>query len=344
MEKILVTGGAGFIGCNLADRFAGKCEKVVVLDNFSRRGSRENMEWLKQRHDNIEVVEADISSEQSKLDEAVKGCEAIYHFAAQVAVTTSVDRPKEDFADNALGTFNMLEAARKNADQAAFFYSSTNKVYGGMEEVKVNEGEKRYAYADFPNGIPETMQLDFHSPYGCSKGCADQYTRDYARIYGLKTAVFRQSCIYGQRQFGIEDQGWVAWFTIASALGKKLTIYGNGKQVRDVLHIDDLVEAYRIATEKIDVVKGKVFNIGGGAGNTMSLLELLSYLEEFFGKKIDVSYSDWRPGDQPVYISDIARAKKVFGWEPKIGVKDGVQKLHKWVSENAKMFEDLEAK
>lgn len=343
MERIVITGGAGFIGCNLADRLAESCKTVVLLDNFSRRGGKENAEWLKKRHRNIEVVKADVAKGQGALEKAVKGCDAIYHFAAQVAVTTSVAEPRKDFEENALGTFNVLEAVRKNADKAAFFYSSTNKVYGGMEQVRVVERNNRYEYADFPQGISESMNLDFHSPYGCSKGCADQYTRDYARIYGLNTVVFRQSCIYGQRQFGIEDQGWVAWFTIASALGKRLTIYGDGKQVRDVLHIDDLVRAYGMATKNIAKARGQVFNIGGGPENTMSLLELLAYLEEFFGRKINVKYSDWRPGDQPVYVSDISKAERVFGWKPEIGAKQGVQKLYSWVKENAKMFEDLEA-
>ncbi len=341
MEKIVITGGAGFIGCNLADQFAKSCRKVVILDNFSRHGGKENAKWLKERHENIEVVKADIVTDQKQLEETVKDSDAIYHFAAQVAVTTSVQDPRKDFEENALGTFNVLEAVRKNADNAAFFYSSTNKVYGGMEEIKVVERNNRYEYENFPKGIPESTNLDFHSPYGCSKGCADQYTRDYARIYGMKTVVFRQSCIYGQRQFGIEDQGWVAWFTIASALGKNLTIYGDGKQVRDVLHIDDLAEAYQVATQKIEKAKGQIFNIGGGSKNTMSLLELLAYLEEFFGKKIDVKYSDWRPGDQPVYVSDISKAESVLGWNPKIDVKQGVQKLYSWVKENKKMFENL---
>jgi len=341
MEKILVTGGAGFIGCNLADRFAEKTGKVVLLDNFCRRGSRENVEWLKQKHGNIEVVKADITKDQNALDKAVKGCEAVYHFAAQVAVTTSVTDPRSDFNDNALGTFNVLEAARKNASDAAFFYSSTNKVYGGMEEIEIVERNNRYEYKDYPKGVPETISLDFHSPYGCSKGCADQYTRDYARIYGMDTVVFRQSCIYGQRQFGIEDQGWVAWFTIASALEKQLTIYGDGKQIRDVLHIDDLVKAYEIATKGISKTRGKIYNIGGGPKNTMSLLELLAYLEEFFGKKIEVKYGKARPGDQPVFVSDISKAEKEFGWKPEIDVKKGVEKLYKWVEENAKMFKNL---
>jgi len=341
MEKIAITGGAGFIGCNAADFFAEKCGKVVVLDDFSRRGSEQNAEWLKKRHKNIEVVKADIVKDNKELAKAVKGCDAVYHFAAQVAVTTSVEDPRRDFEINALGTFNVLEAARKNSDGAAFFTSSTNKVYGGMEGVKIAERNGRYEYAGLPNGISEEMQLDFHSPYGCSKGCADQYTRDYARIYGMNTVVFRQSCIYGQRQFGIEDQGWVAWFAIASALGKKLTIYGDGKQVRDVLYIGDLVEAYDMATEKISGIRGQVFNIGGGPKNTMSLLELLAYLEEFYGKKIDVCYDKWRPGDQPVFVSDISKAKKAFGWEPKTSARQGVQLLYKWVVENREMFKGL---
>ena len=343
MEKIVITGGAGFIGCNAADFFAKKCGKVVVLDDFSRRGSAQNAEWLKKRHKNIEVVKADIVKDNAVLAKAVKGSDAVYHFAAQVAVTTSVENPRRDFEINALGTFNVLEAARKNADGAAFFTASTNKVYGGMEGIKIVERNNRYEYADCPKGISEEMQLDFHSPYGCSKGCADQYTRDYARIYGMNTVVFRQSCIYGQRQFGIEDQGWVAWFAIASALGKKLTIYGDGKQVRDVLYVGDLITAYDMANEKISGIRGQVFNIGGGPKNTMSLLELLAYLEEFYGKKIDVRYGKWRPGDQQVFVSDISKAKTAFGWEPKTSAKQGVRLLYKWVIENREMFEDLQA-
>ncbi len=341
MEKVLITGGAGFIGCNAADFFAEKASKLVVLDNFSRPGGRENLAWLRERHSNVEVVEADVVKDQAKLGNAVKGSDMVCHFAAQVAVTKSVKNPREDFEINALGTFNVLEAARKNADQAVFFTSSTNKVYGGMEQVEIVEKNGRYQYKDYPKGISEEALLDFHSPYGCSKGCSDQYTRDYARIYGLKTVVFRQSCIYGQRQFGIEDQGWVAWFAIAAALGKKLTIYGDGKQVRDVLFIDDLVRAYGLAFEAIKKTGGQIFNIGGGPQNTMSLLELLGFLEEFSGKKIDVGFSDWRPGDQPVFVSDISKAEKFFGWQPKVGAKEGVKRLYEWVSKNPEMFKGL---
>ena len=216
--------------------------------------------------------------------------------------------------------------ARDSATQRFPFH-----VHGG----KVNE------YKNLPRGISEGRLLDFHSPYGCSKGTADQYMIDYSRIYGLKTVVFRQSCIYGYRQFGIEDQGWVAWFTIAAMMGKPITIYGDGKQVRDVLFIDDLVDAYEAAVKNIDKIKGQAFNIGGGAKNTMSLLELLAFLEKFFGKKIPLRFAGWRPGDQPVFVCDIGKAKKAFGWAPKVGPKEGVKKLYDWVRDNKKLFEDL---
>ena len=217
-------------------------------------------------------------------------------------------------------------------------FASTNKVYGEMTDHGVTERGGKYQYADLPHGIAETNQLDFHSPYGCSKGTADQYVIDYARIYGMKTICFRQSCIYGPRQFGVEDQGWVAWFTIAAALGKPITIYGDGKQVRDVLHAEDLVRLFHAAYENIDKVKGRVFNAGGGAGNQLSLLELIGMLEEKEGKKIPLSFEDWRPGDQKIYVSDIRKVKSVIGWEPKISKAEGVDMLWKWVSANKNLF------
>ncbi|MDP2918199.1 MAG: GDP-mannose 4,6-dehydratase, partial [bacterium] len=220
-------------------------------------------------------------------------------------------------------------------------FSSTNKVYGGMEDIEIMERNNRHEYKDLPLGIPENRLLDFHSPYGCSKGAADQYVRDYSRIYGLRTVVFRQSCIYGKRQFGIEDQGWVAWFTIAASLDRPITIYGDGKQIRDVLFVDDLIQAFISATKMIDKTVGKIYNIGGGAENTMSLLELIAYLEEMLGKKIAYTFSDWRPGDQPVYVSDIRKAKEEFGWEPTISVKEGVERLADWVSRNKDLFQKL---
>lgn len=339
MGKILVIGGAGFIGCNLAKRFLDKGREVVVFDNFSRKGSEKNLEWLKESKGKLEVVRADIRTDQKELERCAQDAEAIYHLAAQVAVTTSVTDPREDFEINALGTFNVLEAARKAKNDAVLIFASTNKVYGKMENVKVGERNGRYEYSDLKNGIAENFPLDFHSPYGCSKGAGDQYVRDYARIYGMKNVVLRQSCIYGPRQFGIEDQGWVAWFCIASALGKPITIYGDGKQIRDVLHVADLTDAFELATEKINKTNGRIYNIGGGPKNTMSLLELVSYIEDSLGIKIDASYDDWRPGDQKVFVSNINKAKEEFGWEPKIEVKQGVQKLIQWVSENKNLFE-----
>ncbi|MFH1663557.1 MAG: NAD-dependent epimerase/dehydratase family protein, partial [archaeon] len=232
-------------------------------------------------------------------------------------------------------------AVRKSKSNPVIIYSSTNKVYGGMEDIKITERNSRHEYQDIPDGIKEDRLLDFHSPYGCSKGTGDQYARDYSRIYGLNSVVFRQSCIYGKRQFGIEDQGWVAWFTIASVLGRKITIYGDGKQIRDVLYADDLVKAFDLATQKIKQAKGKIFNIGGGPKNIMSLLELISFLGEFTGKKIEYSFDDWRPGDQPVYVSNIEKAEKEFGWKPEISAKQGVKLLAEWVKENKKEIESL---
>lgn len=315
---------------------------MTIVDNFSRNGTEENLKWLTANHtERLKVVRADIRTEHEALKSAVASADTVLHLAAQVAVTTSVVNPREDFEINALGTFNVLEAMRQTNSKAVLIYSSTNKVYGGMEDIETVERNGRYEYKDLPFGIPENRLLDFHSPYGCSKGAADQYVRDYARIYGLKTVVFRQSCIYGYRQFGVEDQGWVAWFTIATLLNKGLTIYGDGKQVRDVLFIDDLVAAYEAAAKNIEVTCGRAYNIGGGPEFQMSLLELLAYLEEFFGRKIERKFSDWRPGDQPVFVCDIRKAEQDFGWKPKVGVKEGVQKLTSWVQENPELFDFL---
>ncbi len=336
--KILLTGGAGFIGCNAADYFLKKGYEVTVLDNLSRNGTENNLKWLQGKFPNVRFVKADVTKDQSILDQEVEKVDAVIHLAAQVAVTTSVLDPRHDFNTNLLGAFNVLEAIRKSKRRPMILYSSTNKVYGGMEDVKIVEKNGRYAYKDLPTGCSEERTLDFHSPYGCSKGGADQYIIDYSRIYGLKTVVFRQSCIYGTRQFGIEDQGWVAWFIIATILGKPLKIYGDGKQVRDVLFVEDLVKCYDMAIKNIDKVSGKAYNIGGGPENQLSLLELISYLEEFLGKKIRYTFHDWRPGDQKVFVCNISKAKREFGWEPKIGVKEGVKKLFDWVNENKKLF------
>jgi CDP-paratose 2-epimerase len=336
--KLLITGGAGFIGINSADYFLAQGHDVTILDNLSRKGSSENLEWIQNKYPQVNFVLANITKDQNVVDDAVVGMDAVIHLAAQVAVTTSVTDPRSDFEINALGTFNVLESMRLNNPRAHLVYASTNKVYGGMEEVKVTEETDKYVYQDYKNGIPETENLDFHSPYGCSKGAADQYVRDYARIYGMKSTVFRQSCIYGTRQFGIEDQGWVAWFTIASILDRSIKIYGNGKQVRDVLFVEDLVRAYEIAIKSPDKSAGKIFNIGGGPHNTLSLLQLLTLLERLNGKKIKFTFHDWRPGDQPVFICDIDKAKIELGWKPKVDYSNGVEKLFTWVQSNKEML------
>ena len=338
--NIFITGGAGFIGCNLADYHLGRGDDVVVFDNLSRKGTESNLQWLRERHDKLTFVQGDIRDFEALRAALSADADRVYHMAGQVAVTTSVTDPREDFEINALGTFNLLEAVRAQAPEAFVFYASTNKVYGGMEDVGVVEGDTRYRYRDFPQGVPETQLLDFHSPYGCSKGAGDQYMRDYARIYGLKTVVFRQSCIYGTRQFGVEDQGWVAHFCIAARLGRPITIYGNGKQVRDVLWIEDLVAAYDLAATHIDVTAGKIYNVGGGSGNTMSIwTEFGPILEEFAGHSIPVTYLEWRPGDQPVYISDISKSAREFGWRPQVSVKEGIGKLWAWIDKNPELFD-----
>jgi CDP-paratose 2-epimerase len=254
-------------------------------------------------------------------------------------VTTSVANPRSDFEDNALGTFNALEAARNAGTNPVFLYASTNKVYGEMEGVVVVERGSRYVYRDFPLGIPETHPLDFHSPYGCSKGTGDQYVRDYARIYGLPTVVLRQSCIYGPRQMGVEDQGWVAWFIIAAVTGRPITIYGNGKQVRDMLFVDDLLDVYDAAITHIGLSAGQIYNIGGGGRHTMSIWsEFGPMLEELVGHSIPVTHDGWRPGDQPVYVSDIRKAERELDWRPRMGVAEGVEQLYKWVVANRSLF------
>ncbi|CAG0929990.1 CDP-paratose 2-epimerase [Thermoflexales bacterium] len=339
--RVLITGGAGFIGSNAVHRFLQRGAQVTIYDNLSRRGSLSNLDWLRAQHgaDSFKLIQADLR-EADRLAEAARGQDVILHYAGQVTVTTSVQNPRGDFEDNALGTFNALEAARLSGSNPIFMYSSTNKVYGGMEEIGLVETETRYAYRDHPQGISEAFPLDLHSPYGCSKGAGDQYVRDYARIYGLRTVVFRQSSIYGPRQFGIEDQGWIAWFIIAAVTGKPITIYGDGKQVRDVLYIDDLLDAYERAIAQIDQVAGQIFNIGGGANNTLTIwTETGPLLEKLLGHALPVTWSGWRPGDQRICVMDIRKAQALLDWSPQIGVKDGVAKLYQWVVDNRRLFE-----
>ena len=340
--KILITGGAGFIGCNSADHFLKQGHEVVLYDNLSRKGGPSNVEWLRQHHgDRLRLIQADVRT-YDPLAAAVAGTDVVLHLASQVAVTTSVENPREDFEINALGTFNVLEAVRQHAPEAAVLYASTNKVYGGMERVKVVTDHHRYGYADYTQGIPESYPLDFHSPYGCSKGTGDQYMIDYARIYGLKTLVFRQSCIYGRRQFGVEDQGWVAHFIIATVLNRPITIYGDGKQVRDLLHVSDLVKAYQKGIDQIETLKGDVFNIGGGPDNTLSIwTEFEPLLESLAHRPIAVTRHDWRPGDQRVFISDISKAASQLGWRPAVAPRDGIRDLYQWVLANPGLFDGI---
>lgn len=321
------------------DRLLARGERAVAFDNLSRRGAMKNAEWLRARYGSkFELIRGDVRDAQALAD-AAHDATVIYHLAAQVAVTTSVIDPRTDFEINALGTFNALEAARASKKNPIFIFASTNKVYGAMENVSVVEKSTRYEYRDLAHGVSESQPLDFHSPYGCSKGAADQYVRDYFRIYGLPTVVFRQSAIYGYRQFGEEDQGWLAWFIIAAVTGRPITIYGDGKQVRDMLFIDDLLDAYDSAVTRIDQVAGQAYNIGGGPANTISVwAECGPLLEEIHQRKIPVSYSAWRPGDQKVCVYDISLARRDLNWQPKVRFGSGVEKLYHWVKENVELF------
>jgi CDP-paratose 2-epimerase len=340
MNNVLITGGAGFIGSNLAHRLASAGHRVTAFDNLSRRGATANLEWLRETlGDRFRFVHGDVR-DWDAVRRVTAGVDRIYHLASQVAVTTSVLNPREDFEINALGTLNVLEAARTVGHDPVLVYSSTNKVYGAMDDIGIAEGPVRYGYLNLPSGVSETSPLDFHSPYGCSKGAGDQYTRDYARIYNLRTIVFRQSCIYGPRQFGVEDQGWVAYFLIAATLGWPITIYGDGKQVRDLLHIDDLIDAYELAIEHIDVTAGQIYNVGGGPRFSLAIwAEFGPIVEELIGHSLRVTYSDWRPGDQKVFIADVSRAAADFGWRPSISPQEGIPRLLDWIQGHRALFE-----
>ena len=307
--KILITGGAGFIGSNLADRLLKDGHHITIYDNLSREGVYKNLFWLIVRNKRIRFIQGNVVDIE-KVNRVVEGIDVIFHFAGQVGVGASIEDPRQDFNDNALGTLNVLEAARKNGENPLVVYASTNKVYG--------DTDKR-------TPIDEQQPLSFCTPYGCSKGTGDQYTLDYHRIYGLPTVVLRMSCVYGNRQFGKEEQGWLAHFMLAHLNNKPITIYGDGTQVRDALYIDDYVRLCRELIENKDKVAGKVFNIGGGPENTISVSQAI----EAIGHK-DVSYADWRPSDQHTYISNISKIKKTIGWEPKIGLDEGLERLRQW--------------
>lgn len=330
----LITGGAGFVGTNLAARLAADGRCVRIYDNLSRPGVEKNLEWLRQHYgDAIEFVPGDTRDPQAVLG-AVAGCRQIFHLAAQVAVTTSLEDPREDFDVNLAGTLNVLEAARRQPVAPGLVFTSTNKVYGNLADIGIGTGATRHQPHDpriRARGVSEARPLDFHSPYGCSKGGADQYVLDYARCYNLPAAVFRMSCIYGPHQFGTEDQGWVAHFLIRARDGQPITIYGDGKQVRDVLFVDDLVAAFLLAEQHIGALAGQAFNIGGGPDNAISLLELLDLIGELDGARPALSFADWRTGDQPYYVSDTTRFQAATGWQPAIDSRTGIRRLHTWL-------------
>jgi CDP-paratose 2-epimerase len=333
--RTLITGGAGFIGTNMADRLLRQGGDVAILDDLSRPGVDENLRWLQRTHrDAVDVVKGDVRDPRTVRD-AMRGAGQVFHFAAQVAVTTSVDDPVHDFAVNLGGTLTVLEEARRLATPPRLLFTSTNKVYGGLPDVAIERAGERYQPADETYrtyGIGESRPLDFCSPYGCSKGGADQYVLDYAKSYGLPTTVFRMSCIYGPHQCGNEDQGWVAHFLMRAMSGRPITLYGDGRQVRDVLFVEDLLDAMLLAVGQ-ESLRGKAFNIGGGPGSTISLLELLDLVEEIEGRRPEVTFGDWRVGDQRWYVSDVRGFGAATGWAPKVGVREGVTRLHAWLRE-----------
>lgn len=328
----LITGGAGFIGTNLAHSLIVDGERVRIFDNLSRKGTDKNLAWLTKTYGNsIEFIKGDIRSYE-QIKAATEDVHRIFHFAGQVAVTSSVEDPRTDFEINALGTLNLLEAARQSRNQPTILFTSTNKVYGGLDDLQLIETNERYKLPSLPRGISETRNLDFHSPYGCSKGTADQYVHDYGRIYDLPTIVFRMSCIYGTHQFGNEDQGWVAHFLFSAVNNKPITIFGNGKQVRDLLWVEDLVEVMKLATRRINLTAGSIFNVGGGISNSISIwLEFEKVLSDIIGKNITVNWGPWRPGDQLFYVTDNSKIFRILNWSPSTSIKIGIEKLYHWI-------------
>lgn len=338
--NILVTGGAGFIGSNLTEHLLKEGHRVRVLDNLSRRGTPANLEYLRTLDGNLEFIEGDIR-DSTVCFRAMEDVEAVYHLAAQVAVTTSVTDPVEDFDVNLRGTVNVLEAARMQTPKPMVIFTSTNKVYGKMDHIGIRLNNNRWEYDTLSTGNPESTPLDFYSPYGCSKGGADQYVLDYCRIYGLDTCVFRMSCIYGPRQMGCEDQGWVAFFLIQAELGREITIYGDGRQIRDVLYVNDLVRALVNAHRYRETTRGRVYNIGGGPRRTISLIELIEFIQNDLKLPLPYTFDDWRPGDQKVYVSDISRASRDLHWEPEYSPRQGFRALYEWIRQNRNLFSKM---
>jgi CDP-paratose 2-epimerase len=330
----LITGGAGFVGTNVADRIMRAGRPVRILDDLSRPGVERNLAWLENEHGPLLQAELADLRDAGAVGRAVNGVDEVFHFAAQVAVTTSLDEPMHDAGVNLQGTLNLLEALRLQGRRVPLVFTSTNKVYGSLPDVELVEEERRYVPADArlaARGVDEDRPLQFCTPYGCSKGAADQYVIDYFHSYGLPTAVFRMSCIYGPHQFGTEDQGWVAHFLISAIDGEPLTIYGDGKQVRDILFVEDLVDAFLLCREHIDRAAGQAFNIGGGAANSISLLDLVEMISELRGEAPEVALSDWRQGDQRYYASDTGRFGALTGWQPRVDPVTGVGLLHEWL-------------
>ena len=333
-KPILITGGAGFVGSNLAHRLLSAGHRVRLLDNLSRTGVERNLRWLIETHGDLVDIEVPDVRNLSIVKQAVKDASQVFHFAAQVAVTSSLTDPIEDFEINARGTLNLLEAIRAMQNPPPLIFTSTNKVYGNLADLEFTKEGRRYAPVNLSireRGIAESRPLDFHSPYGCSKGAADQYVVDYARTFRVPAAVFRMSCIYGPHQYGNEDQGWVAHFVIRSIAGKPITIYGDGMQVRDILFVDDLIDAFLLAQQHIKKVAGNAFNIGGGAANSISLLELLDLLAELHGGDVSVRFEDWRAADQRYYVADTSKFSGLTGWRPRVGVNEGVRRLYEWI-------------
>ena len=335
--RYVITGGCGFIGCNLASEAIRRGESVTVIDNLSRVGAAENLAWLRSAGDfRFAHVDMRSADDVSRVIASEKP-DRIFHLAGQVAMTTSLAAPRHDFEVNVVGGHNLLEAVRRHAAEATVIYSSTNKVYGDLDSLRYEEQPTRYSAVDFPRGFDESLPLDFCSPYGCSKGAVDQYMLDYARMFGLNTIVFRHSSVFGVRQFSTFDQGWIGWFVKQAIRARKdpgaepFTISGDGKQVRDVLFIDDLVRCYFAAADRMEAARGKPFNIGGGMSNSLSLLELFSLLERHLGVTLTFTCLPWRQSDQKVFVADTGRAESAFGWRPGVGAGDGIPAMIEWM-------------
>ncbi|AFL53646.1 CDP-paratose 2-epimerase [Sinorhizobium fredii] len=331
---VLVVGGSGFLGCNVADSFLRDGEKVIVLDNLSRPGVERNLQWLIENHGSAVHAEIADIRDLAAIEPVFKEAKAIFHFAAQTAVTTSLLQPIDDFDTNARGTLNVLEAVRRAGRRAPVIFASTNKVYGALTGLEMDEAGDRYLPADAVTrryGVGEAQPLDFCTPYGCSKGVADQYVLDYAKSFGLPTAVLRMSCVYGPRQFGTEDQGWVAHFLIRALANEPISVYGDGKQVRDILHVSDAVAAYRALLASIDRLSGRAFNLGGGPGNAVSLAEVLDEIERVTARRLRTVKGDWRAGDQLYFVADTRALADALGWRPHTDWRAGLRDLHAWL-------------